>query len=255
MFSRLVKNFLLLLPLSLLPVTAEARIYEYVDDRGKKVFVDRMSKIPAKYRDQLRSRDEQKDILDESSKAELEAEQNVKLLKSKLTHERRRLQDALAEWITPYKFNANRIMIPVKVVYGSRVQQLSLVMDTGASSTVVHKSALNSLGAKLSSGGYARVADGRTVKMSRINFDRVEIGPYKINNATAAVIDYEGGAVGSHGLLGMDFLFNARYELDRENHQIIWDPQQYQNLQQKLQELEEMEQQLLNKTAAPGTKP
>lgn len=48
----------------------------------------------------------------------------------------------------------------------------------------------------------------------------------------------------------MDFLLNARYQLDRESQQIIWDPEKYQQLQAQLLELETLEQQLRDAPAA-----
>lgn len=48
----------------------------------------------------------------------------------------------------------------------------------------------------------------------------------------------------------MDFLYNAQYELDRENQQIIWAPAKYKKLQDDLLTLDKLEQRLLNETAA-----
>ncbi len=237
---------------------AEARIYEYVDDRGKKVFVDRLSKVPPEYREQLKSRKERKEDLDAAAVAKLQQERDLKLLKLKLTRERRRLQEDLTKWTTPINFQGNRIIVPVKVVYGGRSTQLSLVLDTGASSTIIHQSAIKSLGAKLNPGGYARIADGSVVEIKEISFSRVQIGPYNMEHVRAGVIDYKNipsvSSSSSQGLLGMDFLLDVRYELDRGKNQIIWDPSFYQELQAKLSELNKLEQQLLNDTAAPESK-
>lgn len=230
----------------------EARIYEYVDDRGKKVFVDRLSKVPAKYRDQLQIRKEQTEHLDSEDQRTLKRERDLKQLKLKLTQQRRSLQDQMQKFITPVELKYNRITVPVKVVYGARKADLNLVLDTGASATVIHADAIKSLGAQLSSGGYARVADGRTVEIQKTTFSRVEIGPYTFNNVRSSVIDYQNTAIGNNGLLGMDFLLGARYELDRNNQQIIWDPAQYQRLQEKLLALDELEQQLETPAATPA---
>lgn len=229
----------------------EARIYEYVDERGKKVFVDRLSKVPAKYRDQLQSRKEQAELLAPEDLKALKKERDLKQLKLKLTHQRRELQDEMRRFITPVDLKYNRITVPVKVVYGARIANLNLVLDTGASSTVIHANAIQSLGAQLNSGGYARVADGRTVEIKQTTFSRVEIGPYTYDNVRSAVIDYQNASIGNHGLLGMDFLLGADYELDRNNRQIIWDPSLYKRLQEKLLALDELEQRLNNPVATP----
>ncbi|WP_415903153.1 retropepsin-like aspartic protease [Neptuniibacter sp. QD29_5] len=242
----------LLSALLVMPTLAEARIYEYVDDNGRKVFVDRLSKIPHKYRDQLESREEKKDKLKPLELEAYQQELNVKQQLLELDKARTDINEAMKKWITPFQFHSNRIVVPVKVVYGARSTQLSLVMDTGASFTVVHKQAIDSLGALLRRGGSARVADGSVVETQKINFDRVEIGPYKAKSVTAGVLDYQGGSTGTDGLLGMDFLYQARYEIDRENKHIVWDPERYKELQDKLVEIDRLEQELRGAPTAPA---
>jgi hypothetical protein len=55
------------------------------------------------------------------------------------------------------------------------------------------------------------------------------------------VLDYKGGNQQSHGLLGMDFLFNARYELDKKRKLIIWEPELYVQYEERLRDIEEQE--------------
>ncbi|WP_415888740.1 retropepsin-like aspartic protease [Neptuniibacter sp. SY11_33] len=246
---------LLLMPLLsallIMPTLAEARIYEYVDDNGRKVFVDRLSKIPAKYRDQMETREERKDKLEplqlEAQQQRLSAEQS----QIELDKARTKIQEAMKKWVTPFQFHANRIVVPVKVFYGARSLQLSLVMDTGASSTVVHKQAISALRAQTRRGAAARIADGSVIDTERVHFDRVEIGPYQAKGVTAGVLDYQGGSAGTDGLLGMDFLYQARYEIDREKKHIVWNPERYQELQDQLVEVDRMEQELKGVLAAP----
>lgn len=249
MFGLLNKRSVLLL-LLFIPTLSDAKIYQYKDDSGRNVYVDRLSNVPAKYRDQLDARDETKDRLSSQALQQLSKERDIKNLQLKITTERSRIKEAMKKWVTPFTFHSNRIQLPIKFVYGARSVILNLVMDTGASFTVVHKSAIGSLGAQLIDAGAARVADGGIVQTQRVNFDRVDIGPYQIPHVSAAVIDYQGNSGGSHGLLGMDFLYNAQYELDRENQQIIWAPVKYQKLQGDLLELDKLEERLLNETAA-----
>ncbi|WP_415892084.1 aspartyl protease family protein [Neptuniibacter sp. PT8_73] len=243
----------LLSALLIMPTMAEARIYEYVDDNGRKVFVDRLSKIPAKYRDQMETREEKKDKLDPLELQAFNQSTDVKQRQLELDKARSGIKDAMKKWITPFQFHANRIVLPVKVFYGARSTQLSLVMDTGASYTVVHKQAISSLNAQLRKGGAARVADGSVVDTQKIHFDRFEIGPYKAKGVTAGVLDYQGGSSGTDGLLGMDFLYQARYEIDREKKHIVWDPQRYQELQDQLVEIDRLEQELKGAPTAPAS--
>ncbi|EAR61847.1 retropepsin-like aspartic protease [Neptuniibacter caesariensis] len=230
---------------------SEAQIYEYVDETGKKVFVDRLSKVPAKYRSQLESREESNEKLSQAEIDQLQLERDRQLAISKISTERRRIQEAMRKWITPFQFQSNRVLLPVRISYGGRQKTLSLVMDTGASVTVLHKDALQSLSPQFLSGGAARVADGRVVLTEKVSLNSVEIGPYKAENIQASVIDFKGGSGSNQGLLGMDFLYNARFELDREKQHIRWYPEKYQALQDKLDELNILEQQLKSATAVP----
>lgn len=237
--------------LFILPGMVEARIYEYVDDTGKKVFVDRLSKVPAKYRSQLESREELNSNLSETEVEQLKIERDRRKAITKIGFEKRRIKEAMENWTTPFRFQSNRVLLPVKVTYGGKTQTLNLVMDTGASRTVLHKDAIMTLSPQLISGGAAQVADGRIVRTQRINLDRIQIGPYEAKNIQTSVVDFKGGSGANQGLLGMDFLLNAQYELDRENRTIKWYPEKFKELQGKFDELELLEQQLKSATAVP----
>lgn len=230
-----------------MPEAAEARIYEYVDSNGRKVFVDRLSKIPPQYRSQMKTREEQRKAPKVNEKPK-DFKLGSQLDLDELDDLREEIQAALKKWTTPFQFHANRIVVPVEVSYGAKTVQLSLVMDTGASSTVVHKSAIASLNAQLRKGANARVADGSVVKTKTINFDLVELGPFKAKSVTSSVLDYQGQQSPTDGLLGMDFLYQVRFEIDRANQVIIWEPERYKELQRKLKELDQLEQKL----SAPG---
>lgn len=229
-----------------------AEIYQYQDRTGKKIFVDSLSKVPPEYREQLRSRDEQEHNLSQEQLDALEYKVNKTRALFLLNRERSKIKKQLEKWKTPFQLLGNRILVPVKVVYGNRSKQLSLIIDTGASVTVVHRDALQSLNPSFRSGANARVADGSVVKTQTISFDKVEIGPYKAKNIVSTVLDYRGGSAQSNGLLGMDFLFNAKYELDKEAGQIIWEPELYAKYKDRLQLLNEQEQLLISDAAAPA---
>ena len=241
------KTFITSLLLSSLLLTSsvvQARIYQYTDNNGRKVFVDRFEKVPQKYRSQLAVHDEERETLTPAQTAKIEADRASLNLKLRLDQQKAQIKEAMSKWITDFSFYQNRIVIPVKVRYGGQSKTLSLVMDTGASYTVVHQAAIADLNAQLLPGGSAQVADGSVVQTSKINFDQVDIGPYKSQNIVASVIDFKGGGGSSHGLLGMDFLYNAHYELDRENQKIIWEPEKYEELKQQLLDLKTLEEEM-----------
>ena len=251
-------NWIRLIVLCFLPcfaLTVEAEIYQYQDNTGKKIYVDSLSKVPPEYQDQLTSREEQDLNLSPEQIQEIENKVNKTRALYLINRERSKIKAQLKKWITPFQLKGNRIQVPVKVIYGNRSKQLSLVMDTGASVTAIHRNAVESLNPSLRKGAGAVVADGRVVKTQTIRFDRIEIGPYKAKNLVSTVVDYQGNGAQNNGLLGMDFLYQAKYKLDKENNQIIWEPELYSKYQERLKLLDEQEQQLKNDTAAPAALP
>lgn len=238
--------------ISITAQAVNAEIYQYEDKFGKKIYVDRLSKVPPEYRDQLTSREIQQPNL---SQEQLDAIQN-KVNKFQtlylINRERSKIQAQLKKWLTPFTLVGNRILVPVKVTYGSRTKQLSLIMDTGASVTVVHRSSVASLNPSLRKGVNAVVADGSIVNTETIRFNRIEIGPYTAKNIVSTVLDYQGGTGQSNGLLGMDFLFQAKYKLDKQKRTIIWNPERYSKYQERLKVLDKQEQQLRNDEVAPA---
>lgn len=224
-----------------------AQIYQYTDSNGRKVFVDRISKVPHEYRDQLQKRADSQSRVSDETRAERALHANVQQQKLAIRQQKNRIERNLKRWRTPYRNESNRLVIPVKVAYGNRSKTVDLVIDTGASNTVLHKSAIASLQGQLVPGGNARIADGSVIQTQSINLSSIEIGPYKGDNIVASVIEHDGGG-GSQGLLGMDFLYSAKYEIDRNSQEIVWNPDRFRELQARLSELEEMEAALDNPT-------
>lgn len=232
---------IIVLMVSVCSTNMHAQIFHYQDRYGKKIYVDSLSKVPPEYRDQLSARDDLKENITDRERKERAYKADKSEFEFKLSREKSKIQEQLDKWITPYQFVRNRVVVPVKVVYGARSKELSLVMDTGASSTVIHRDAISSLNPALRRGAGATVADGSYVKTETVSFDRIEIGPYKSSNIQTMVLDYKGGSEQSHGLLGMDFLFNARYELDKQRNLIIWEPELYVQYEERLRDIEEQE--------------
>ncbi|GGO79723.1 hypothetical protein GCM10011348_14710 [Marinobacterium nitratireducens] len=224
---------------AMLAVPAQARIYKYVDERGRQVFVDSLSKVPQQFRDQLESREEYSERLSPEALS-LERSERADLQRSQAqTQQRRKLEQLLRDMETAVKITNNRVLVPVKVVYGGRSAQTRMVLDTGATSTVFHKDALQGLPFVSRAAGHARVAGGGTIQTETVDFDRIEIGPYKVSHVRAFVIDHQGPSAGNDGLLGMDFLMNANYRIDYQRQLILWEPERYTELQSLLQALDQ----------------
>lgn len=216
---------------------AHAEIYKYTDDKGKKVFVGSLSQVPQKYQTQM----ELQSPSDEVSNTSNYSEKNKKASASlKKRSELRRLERALAQMETAVTVDNNQVLVPVKVTYHGKDVDVKMLMDTGAGGTVFHRDALARLDAMSESAGYARVAGGNVVKLSSIEFDRIQVGPFQANNIRSFVIDNKAPGGAFDGLLGMDFLMNVKYELDLVRKVIVWNPSQYKAMQALLKEVQSM---------------
>ncbi|MCV6609558.1 MAG: aspartyl protease family protein [Amphritea sp.] len=215
--------------LVVMPLQGYAEIYSYVDSRGKKVFVDSPSKIPAQYRKksqqrQFSSQPRLNTITPQNSETADTIEQRFKL-----EAQLRKLNKTLARMETPVTVRGNQVLVPVKVDWRGNKKTLRLLLDTGASITVLHRQSVSSLNPAGREKSYARVAGGGTIKTERVVFDRLSVGPYDIDDKNTAVIEHQGGA-GFDGLLGMDVLGNLRYNIDFQNNKIVWSPEKYDDL-------------------------
>jgi hypothetical protein len=212
---------------------SQAEIYKYTDDSGKRVYVGSLSQVPQKYRSQMQLQVPS----DEVNNTSRFSEKNKKASASiKARSEIRKLERMLAQMETPVKIERNQVLVPVSVTYHGREAHVNMLMDTGASSTVFHRDALERLDAMSKSAGYARVAGGSVIKMSSIEFDRIKVGPYKARNIRSYVIENKSPGGAFDGLLGMDFLMNIKYEVDFERKVIIWSPTRYKAMEVLLKE-------------------
>lgn len=205
-------------------MAAIAEIYKYRDTNGQLNFVDSPSKIPSQFRDKAISVPEAQDSQPiyngpnfgkKPSPASRSARQRTELAKEK---------KKLLKHQTPVRIEGNRVLVPAKVVMGNRTATLSLLLDTGATSTVFHRESLSNLDLPDGKRYKARVAGGGLVSSQKIRFRQINIGPFQQTKAHAMVINLQGRELPFDGMLGMDFLRRHPYQIDFENHVINWEP-------------------------------
>jgi predicted aspartyl protease len=206
-----------------IPVVNWAGIYKYRDAKGQLHFVDDESRIPAAFREGKTSVSEEQDPVPEY-RSQIGTKESVEtpLLEQKssdytATKRKRRSHQ------TPVVIKGNRILVPVEVAIGSRVAKLSLLLDTGATRTVLHRQSLAKLDLPSGKTHKARVAGGGTVDSEKIRFRHIKVGPFRIKKASAMVIDFSGRREPFDGMLGMDFLKTHPYQIDFQEKIISWD--------------------------------
>ncbi|WP_417221848.1 retropepsin-like aspartic protease [Amphritea sp.] len=228
-----VISFLLCVSVSFSP-TVTAQIFHYTDGNGRKVYVDSEHKIPPQYRQKSQSIDTERQTDEEKQASEVSRQQLSNEFQRK--QQIRKLESTIAKMTTPVKIIGNQVLVPVDVVWRGRKASLHLLLDTGASMTVLHRDGVSSLNIASRNSSYAQVAGGGIIKTERVVFDRVELGPYRIENKSTAVIETTGQQA-FDGLLGMDILGGGQYKIDFQQRKIIWSPEKYQQFTDALVQL------------------
>jgi predicted aspartyl protease len=221
----------------------QAEFYKYVDKQGRTFFVDDLSQVPQEYHQQVEVYREKYDHLPEDQqKTRLETEQKQQ---QALELERQRqlerdLQDAAeqqaaekqrqAELVqrrdreTPVIIKDNRVFVPTMIVNNGVEVETLLLLDTGASQTVIHREIASQLNIIALKKGLSQVAGGQQIYTEMGKVDVIKIGPHKLQGASILIINHEGAAVAHNGLLGMNILRNFNYNIDFENRKIVWQP-------------------------------
>lgn len=229
-------NFFIASTALLMQASASAQIYQYTNDSGRKIYVDRLSKVPAKYISQLKER-ESVAVKNSASKQELFDLENKALAKKLILNNTLvKLENSKQAISTNIIVANNRVLVPVDIMRGYRAFRLNLLLDTGASVTVIHSDALPFFDKSFKKSSYARVAGGGKIKTWDYNVENLRFGPYELPAKQVTMIEHQGGA-DYDGLLGMDILSRTPYQIDFSNHKIIWDQDRYEQIEQQIVEL------------------
>jgi predicted aspartyl protease len=116
----------------------------------------------------------------------------------------------------------NQVLVPVILGYRERQTEALLLLDTGASITVLHQDIADQLNIKQVQKARLLAVGGKSIPVyiAKLNFAR--LGPHQKENIYAGIIEYQGPKVAYQGLLGMNFLRNIEYAIDFENQTLKW---------------------------------
>jgi len=172
-------------------VSAQADFFQYTDDSGTVVIVDDAGKIPPRFRHRTKSR-------------AVEVESGGRS--------------------TGVTIRMNRIYVPVTLSYRGRTIKATLLLDTGASTTMITTQVADRLGIRPDQTElqHAQVADGRVLETYLTKIDSLAVGPKIKHDLGVNIMPMSGPSLGADGLLGMNFLSDYPYQLDLNTQSINW---------------------------------
>lgn len=221
-----------------------AEFYKYIDDEGRIFYVDDISRIPEKFRSQIKVYREKYDDLSDEERSRALQRENQQLQEREQEHQRQieeRLlqtqqieeeeqrkkaeaarQKLLEKTETKVILEGNRILVPVTFNNNGAEVEVNLLLDTGASQIVLNRSVADQLNIVALKKGLAQVAGGSNIYTQLGTVSYVKVGPFKMEDAGVLIIAHEGPPVNYSGLLGMNFLKNVEYSIDYKNQVIRW---------------------------------
>jgi predicted aspartyl protease len=202
-----------------------AEFYKYTDKSGRTVYVDEVWKIPAEYQNQLGRYAEKFDHLPEDQKSQAVESDQERQRAIELEHQRQTeidLQNKMKAMETRVTITNNQIIVPVSFSNGGLEAATHLILDTGATHTVIYRSFASQLNILSVATGQSKVASGQSVLSEVGKVDFMKVGPIQARDFPVIIMSFEGPPIAYSGLLGMDFLSRVEYVLDYENQVIRW---------------------------------
>ena len=116
------------------------------------------------------------------------------------------------------EIDSDKVIVPVTIISKESSSDtgvnLRLLMDTGASKTVIFREPANGAGIGPERTINAQMADGTIIQADLAVLDKIFIGNAFYRNVEVSVIDRFNDNLEFDGLLGMDILKRMKYEID-----------------------------------------
>jgi clan AA aspartic protease (TIGR02281 family) len=130
------------------------------------------------------------------------------------------------KWMTKVAIRGNQVIVPVIVGYEGEEMEIFLVLDTGATSVVLHRRVADKLKIDMSRAERipVQVVGGRILPAYRTRLSHMKVGPIEREDMEALILEQRGPSGFADGLLGMTFLRGLEYRVDFDREWILWKP-------------------------------
>jgi predicted aspartyl protease len=118
--------------------------------------------------------------------------------------------------------DGNKVIVPIVLQYNGNETETLLLLDTGASITILHQHVADQLEIRQSVDTEIMVVGGQKIDTAINKLDFVSAGPIRKKNIVVGIVEHHGEKVKWGGLLGMNFLRGLNYRIDFENKVITW---------------------------------
>ena len=118
--------------------------------------------------------------------------------------------------------HGNQVLVPVILGYGEFKTEAFLLLDTGASLTLLHREIANKLRVREIAQTEATVVGGSSIPTDVTRLSYLQVGPHRKEEVYVGIIDHEDSSAMHQGLLGMDVLRNLEFHVDFQKKVIRW---------------------------------
>ncbi|PLX90034.1 MAG: hypothetical protein C0620_14410 [Desulfuromonas sp.] len=186
-------------------------IYHYRDASGRLIVVDDPDLIPEQYASRQ---------VEAPTTSGISSEDSPVAQSWEITIEE---QEEDGEIITPVEIIHNQVVVPVTLQNNRKELTVHLVVDTGATISLLDQEMVRLLRLKKVRSAKAHLADGSTLTVDIARLASLSVGPLQVNQVQVALVEREKGIRIGDGLLGMNVLKHRPHRIDYQQKCIIWE--------------------------------